>query len=51
MNYFMRLFIAVDIDNPEIQSKLKKFQNALRNIDADLKLVELSNLHVTLRFI
>lgn len=51
MNYLMRLFIAVDIDNPEIQSKLKKFQNALRNIDADLKLVELSNLHVTLRFI
>ncbi|MFP3299354.1 MAG: RNA 2',3'-cyclic phosphodiesterase [Thermocladium sp.] len=47
----MRLFIAVDIDNPEILDKLKKFQNALKNSEADLKIVELSNLHVTLRFI
>ncbi|GGP22310.1 RNA 2',3'-cyclic phosphodiesterase [Thermocladium modestius] len=47
----MRLFVAIDINNQTVRSKLKRFQEELESSGADLKLVELDNLHLTLRFI
>ncbi len=47
----MRLFIAIDINNSTVRSKLRRFQEELESSGADIKLVELDNLHLTLRFI
>ncbi|MCX8204471.1 MAG: RNA 2',3'-cyclic phosphodiesterase [Candidatus Nezhaarchaeota archaeon] len=47
----MRCFIAVDIDQPELRTKLQKLQRELGSLRCDLKLVEPENIHVTLRFL
>ncbi|MDP8002913.1 MAG: RNA 2',3'-cyclic phosphodiesterase [Caldisphaera sp.] len=47
----MRSFIAVDINNEEILSKIEVFKEQLENFKVKLKLVETENLHITLRFL
>jgi len=43
-----RGFIAIDIPS---FPKLLEFENEIRNIDADIKLVEPKNIHITLKFL
>lgn len=43
--------MAVDVDRPELRSRLLELQEGLRSLGCDLKLVEPENIHVTLRFL
>jgi len=47
----IRSFIAVDMDEASLVSKLVEAQRALRDLGADLKLVEPENIHATVRFL
>jgi 2'-5' RNA ligase len=47
----IRSFIAVDMDDASVISKLVEAQRALRDLGADLKLVEPENIHATVRFL
>jgi 2'-5' RNA ligase len=47
----IRSFVAVDTDETSVISKLVEAQRALRNLGADLKLVEPENIHATVRFL
>ena len=47
----VRCFVAVDLEDPAIASKIAAVQEQLKGAGAKLKLVELENLHLTLRFI
>lgn len=47
----VRCFIAVDIDDPEVVSKVVEMQKILDSTGADIKLVEPYNLHLTLWFL
>ena len=47
----IRAFVAVDMDEASVLSKLVEAQRALRNLGADLKLVEPQNIHATVRFL
>lgn len=47
----IRSFVAVDMDEASLISKLVEAQRALRNLGADLKLVEPQNIHATVRFL
>ena len=47
----IRAFVAVDMDEASVISKLVEAQRALRNLGADLKLVEPENIHATVRFL
>jgi len=47
----VRLFIAVDIDDPVIAGKLASMRDSLKATGAPMKPVETENLHITLRFI
>jgi 2'-5' RNA ligase len=47
----IRSFIAFDLDNPQVRGKLTEAQNLLSKTDADVKLVEPQNIHVTMRFL
>jgi len=47
----IRSFIAVDMDDPSVVSKLLEAQRGLRDLGADLKLVEPENIHATVRFL
>jgi len=47
----IRSFVAVDMDEASVISKLVEAQRALRNLGADLKLVEPENIHATVRFL
>lgn len=51
MTEAIRSFIAFDINNESILKRMKDFQTQLANVNADLKLVEPQNIHVTLRFL
>jgi len=46
----MRLFIAIPIEE-EIKESLVKFQKQLKATQADIKLVQPDNIHMTLRFL
>jgi 2'-5' RNA ligase len=46
-----RCFISVDIENERVLDQIARIQSALLQTRADLKLVNLSNIHVTLRFL
>lgn len=46
----MRAFLAVDVERPELLSKLKELQQQLLETGADAKAVEEQNLHFTIRF-
>jgi 2'-5' RNA ligase len=47
----IRSFVAFDIDSQQILAKLGEAQDILSRSGADLKLVELQNIHITLRFL
>ena len=47
----IRAFVAVDMDEASVISKLVEAQRALRDLGADLKLVEPENIHATVRFL
>lgn len=47
----IRSFIAVDMDETSLVSKLAEAQRALGALGADLKLVEPKNIHATVRFL
>lgn len=47
----VRCFVAVDVEDPSIVSRIASMQEQLEATGAKLKLVELENLHLTLRFI
>ena len=47
----IRSFIAFDIENEAILKRMTDVQNLLAKTNADLKLVEPKNIHVTLRFL
>jgi len=50
MGEFIRTFIAVDFDNPEIVSRAQEIQEKLMKSGAVMKPVEPQNLHTTLWF-
>ncbi|MGC9210240.1 MAG: RNA 2',3'-cyclic phosphodiesterase [Acidilobus sp.] len=47
----MRLFIAVDIDRPELVKRLEEIEDELLSLRVPMKLVEPENFHITIRFI
>lgn len=47
----MRIFIAVDICNPEVLGNLSRARDLLVESKADLKPVATENIHITIRFI
>ncbi|NPA96093.1 MAG: RNA 2',3'-cyclic phosphodiesterase [Crenarchaeota archaeon] len=47
----IRAFIAVEIEDPSVLSKLIKVRDALVETGADLKPVEDENIHLTIRFL
>ena len=51
MSERVRSFIAFDMENEQILTKLAAAQKLLRETGADLKFVEPENIHVTMRFL
>ncbi len=47
----MRAFIAVDLENEEVRSRLERVQKVMESTGAVMKLVEPRNFHVTLKFL
>ena len=47
----IRSFLAIDIDNDEILSRVASVQETLKSSGGDLKLVEFQNIHVTMQFL
>jgi len=47
----LRLFIAVDVEDPVVASRLERVKEALAATGVPMKPVETRNLHITLRFI
>lgn len=47
----IRCFVAVDVDDPALASRIVEIQGQIKASRARLKLVEPQNLHITLRFI
>lgn len=47
----LRVFIAVDIPDGEVKERILEFQRTISQTGADLKLVEIENIHITLRFL
>ena len=47
----LRVFIAVDIEDPLLVSRLERLKDAIASTGVPMKLVETENLHITLRFI
>lgn len=51
MSERIRSFLAVDVEDRQVLSKILEAQERLRRTGADLKIVETENLHLTLRFL
>ncbi|MHA1616875.1 MAG: RNA 2',3'-cyclic phosphodiesterase [Candidatus Njordarchaeales archaeon] len=47
----MRTFIAIDIETPELVSKLVNIQDYIKKTGAAMKMVEPENFHITLKFL
>lgn len=47
----IRAFISVDLDEPQLISKVRLVKGALSSLGLDMKLVEDENLHITLVFL
>jgi 2'-5' RNA ligase len=47
----IRSFLAFDMDSEAVRKRLAAVQNLLAQTDADLKLVEPQNIHMTIRFL
>lgn len=51
MSESIRSFLAFDIENDSVKRKLTNAQTLLLQTGADLKLVEIENIHITTRFL
>ncbi len=51
MSEQIRSFVAFDIENDSVKSRIAAAQKMLLQTNADLKLVEPKNIHVTIRFL
>ncbi len=51
MSEVVRMFIAVDLDDEVLKERISRIIESLKGTKADLKPVELENLHITLRFL
>ncbi len=51
MSEYVRAFLAFDLDNEEVKKNLTEAQRLLAKTDADIKLVEPENIHITMRFL
>ncbi|MBS7620437.1 RNA 2',3'-cyclic phosphodiesterase [Candidatus Bathyarchaeota archaeon] len=47
----VRCFVSIDIDNPDLLTRLIGIQRSLEDSGADLKTVETENIHITLMFL
>lgn len=47
----IRSFIAFDIINPSVLNRISSIQTQLKELNADLKIVNPQNIHVTIRFL
>jgi len=47
----IRTFIAIDVDDREVISKITRFQEELASSSSKLKLVEPENVHLTIKFL
>ncbi|MHA1793652.1 MAG: RNA 2',3'-cyclic phosphodiesterase [Promethearchaeota archaeon] len=47
----IRAFIAFDIDDDEVLSRIEEIQGEFRKIDGKIKFVEKQNIHITLKFL
>ena len=47
----IRSFISIDLDDPQLQSKVESLTSSLLNLGADLKPVEKENVHITIKFL
>ena len=50
MNDLVRAFLSVDIDDQSLLTNIKQIQQRLDPLAAKMKLVEINNIHFTLRF-
>ncbi len=48
---YIRAFIAVDVEGPEIVSRIRRIQDSLLETGSELKLVKPENLHFTVKFL
>lgn len=51
MSAFVRAFLAFEIENEEVKKNMAEAQRLAAQTGADLKLVELDNIHMTIRFL
>ena len=51
MSESIRSFLAFDLENDQVRRKLATVQKLLVQTGADLKPVEIENIHVTMRFL
>jgi 2'-5' RNA ligase len=51
MSESIRSFLAFDLENDFVRGNLEKVQRLLVGTGADLKLVEIENIHITMRFL
>ena len=51
MSEQLRSFIAFDMKNDNVLNRIAAAQKLLMQTNADLKMVEPSNIHITLRFL
>ncbi len=51
MSSSIRSFLAFDIESDSVKKKLEAVQTLLIQTGADLKLVEIQNIHITIRFL
>ncbi len=47
----IRSFIAIEITNETVKTDILRFQKTILDTNADLKLVKIENIHITLRFL
>jgi 2'-5' RNA ligase len=48
---WIRSFIAIEVSNDDVKRCIVRFQKAILSTNADLKLVNADNMHITLRFL
>ena len=47
----VRSFVSIDLDDPQILSKVDSIGSSLASLGADLKIVERENIHLTMKFL
>jgi 2'-5' RNA ligase len=51
LSEFIRVFLSFDIESEDVKNRLKDAQRQLIQTGADLRLVEVENIHMTIRFL